>query len=333
MTTGILPIVAGPERVRSRGSVGKWFRDHPWIWVYIGAILVWVGISVANGHINVGVIGAVFSLAPFLVLVGIGQMFVITLGNGHIDLSVPSVIVVSAFASMQVISATNGNLLLGVAVAVGIGLMASLLNSGIILGLRVPPIVATLASGLILQSLASILAGNGGAIPNAVISKFSHLRIAGVSALGVLCIVAALFFGFVLHKTVFGRRNQAVGQSESAAFLSGIPVRRVILYSYLISGVLAALAGTLLGSFSSPTLSLGDPYLLNSIAVVVLGGSLISGGRSNVLGIWGAAMFLILLDALLNTLNINVASQNIVKGALIVLVLALIGAAKESRSA
>jgi ribose transport system permease protein len=319
---------AGPRAPRSRASVGDWLRDHPWIWVYVGAVVMWLGISVSNGRLNVGVVGAVFALAPFLVLVGIGQMFVITLGPGNIDLSVPNVISLSAFITTQVMVLNSGNLLLGFAAAFGIGLAAAILNFAIILGLHVPPIVATLASGLILQSATTVFAGNGSSNPNPVLSDLTHLRISGVSVLAVCCIVVALVFSFVLHRTVFGRRVLAIGQNEGAAIFSGVPRGRVMFMSYAISALLAALAGLLLGSFSSPSLALGDPYLLNSIAVVVLGGSLISGGRSNLLGIWGGAMFLLLLNTLLNTLNIEVATQNIVKGALIVLVLALVGAEK-----
>ena len=255
-------------------------------------------------------------------------MFVITLGPGNIDLSVPNVVSLSAFVTTQVMVLHSGNLLLGFAAAIGIGLAAAILNSVIILGLRVPPIVATLASGLILQSATTIFAGNGSSSPNPVLSDLTHLRVFGVSVLAVCCIVVALVFGFILHRTVFGRRVLAIGQNEGAAIFSGVPRGRVMFISYTVSALLAALTGILLGSFSSPSLALGDPYLLNSIAVVVLGGSLISGGRSNLLGIWGGAMFLLLLNSLLNTINIEVASQNIVKGALIVLVLALVGVQK-----
>ena len=105
---------------------------------------------------------------------------------------------------------------------------------------------------------------------------------------------------------------------------------RVVIVSYLICGVLAALSGLLLGIYVSPSVSIGIPYLLNSIAVVVLGGSLIAGGRSNVVGVWGGALFLLLLTTLLNVVNIAVASQDIVKGALIIVVLALVGTKESS---
>lgn len=315
--------------VKAPFRLGEWPRKHPWIWAYIGTVLMWLVISLVNGNVNIGILGAVFGLAPYLVLVGIGQMFVITLGNGNIDLTMPAVVTLSAFAATEAIGVTHGNLLVGFAMALAVGLVAALVNSGLILGLRVPPIIATLAAGLILQSVTNVVSGLGSASPNPALSEFTNAKFFGVSVLGVLCVGLASVFAFVLRKTLFGRYNQAIGQSIEAARLSGIPVSRVILGSYVVSAVFAAVAGALLGSFSSPDLALGDPYLLSSIAVVVLGGSLISGGRSNLPGIWGAAMFLLLLNALLNTLNINVASQNLVKGLLIILVLALVGTEKK----
>jgi ribose transport system permease protein len=313
---------------RTNAAVQAWLRDHPWIWVYLGSILMWVAISVVNGRVNLGVISAVFALAPFLVLVGIGQMFVISLGNGHTDLTVPNILSLSAFTSTLVIG-TSGSILAGLATAAVLAAAAALLNTGIIVGLRVPPMVATLAAGLILQSATTAVAGRGGVLADPELSDFTHFTPWGISLLGVLCVLVTLFFWFVLRHTTYGRRALAVGQSQLAAVFSGIPVGRVVLISYFICALLAATAGTLLGSFSAPSLTIGDPYLLNSIAVVVLGGSLIAGGRSNLPGIWGAALFLLLLNTLLNTLNISVASQNIVKGALIILVLALVGAEKK----
>jgi ribose transport system permease protein len=290
---------------------------------------MWAAVSVANGRVNLGVISAVFALTPFLVLVGLGQMFVITLGNGHTDLTVPNVLSLSAFVATLTIGA-SGSILAGFAVAIGLAGIVALLNTGVIVGLRVPSMVATLAAGLILQSATTAVAGRGGALADPTLSDFAHATPFGVSVLATACLGVTAVLWFVLRKTTFGRGVLAMGQSQSAAVFSGVPAGRVVFLTYFISALMAATAGVLLGSFSAPNLALGDPYLLNSIAVVVLGGSLISGGRSNLPGIWGAALFLLLLNTLLSTLNISVASQNIMKGALIILVLALVGA-KEKR--
>jgi ribose transport system permease protein len=128
-----------------------------------------------------------------------------------------------------------------------------------------------------------------------------------------------------LFRTPYGRSVQAIGQKIQAARLTGLRVRTVIVTTYLTSAVFAAITGVLLGAFSAPNLGLGSEYLLNSIAVVVLGGSLIAGGRSNVTGVWGSSLFLLLLLTLLDVMHVGVAIQNIVKGLLIILVLMLVG--------
>jgi len=287
---------------------------------------VWVAISVIAGRGFFGTITSIFGLVPFLVLVGIGQMMVITLGNGHIDLSLPNVLTLSAFVSTGAMNAGHGSIILGFLAPIGIALLVAAVSSFVILVLRVPPIVATLSVGLVLQSAVLIYSSGLTASPDPGLVSFTRYRLFGLSLLGILCVLVAVGAGFVLFRTSFGRSVQAIGQNIEAARLTGLRVNGVIMSSYAISAVCAAVAGIFLGAFSTPNLDLGSPYLLNSIAVVVLGGSLIAGGRSNVTGIWGSSLFLLMLLTLLDVTDTSAAVQNIVKGLLIILVLVLVGA-------
>lgn len=301
-----------------------------WIWSYLAVLLAWMAIVLITGRGLVGTLTSTIALAPFLVLVGIGQMFVITLGNGNIDLSVASVIPLTAFVSTSVMNGGKGSMLLGFLVAFGCALATAAANVVAIVGLRIPPIVATLAVGLMLQSATLVRSGNGGAAVDPALERFTQWQVGGISVLAVVCVLVAVGAGFLLHRTTYGRSVQAIGQKLPAAHLAGVPVVRVVAATYLLSASLAALSGVLLGAFSSPNVDLGAPYLLNSIAVVVLGGSLIAGGRSNVAGIWGASLFLVLLLTLLNVLGINIALQSIVKGLIIILVLSAVGAKRDA---
>ncbi len=301
---------------------------YPWIWSYLAALLTWMAIVAIAGRGLVGTLTATVALVPFLVLVGIGQMFVITLGNGHIDLSVASVIPLAAFVSADVIA--DGSVVLGLLAALACAVLVAAANVVAILVLQIPPIVATLAVGLMVQSATMIRSRNFTAAVDPGLAQFTHQTVGGISVLAILCVLVAAVAGFLLHRSSYGRSVQAIGQKLPAAYLTGIPVSRVVAITYLVSAALAAVAGVLLGAFSSPNLDLGTPYLLNSIAVVVLGGSLIAGGRSNVPGIWGSALFLILLLTLLGVMGINVAAQNIVKGLIIILVLAMVGTKRDA---
>lgn len=318
--------VEQPPLQKRQDSLRSWIAKHPWVWSYIAALAAWITISGIAGRGITGTITSTFALAPFLVLVGIGQMMVITLGNGNIDLSLPNVLTLSAFVSATVINGQDGLIGFGFLAATGIALVVAAVNSITILVLRVPPIVATLAVGLIIQSATLISSDNLTSGLSAGLVSFTRLRIFGISLLGIIVVLVAIGAGFLLFRTTFGRSVQAIGQKVEGARLAGLKVNLVIMSSYAISALTAALAGVLLGAFSSPNLDLGTPYLLNSITVVVLGGSLIAGGRSNVTGIWGSSIFLLLLLTLLDVSGATIAIQNIVKGLLIILVLVLVGA-------
>lgn len=320
----VLPV--RPRQAGRLGGVTAWTADRPWIWSFLAALIAWMAISVIAGRGWVGTITSTFGLVPFLVLAGIGQMVVITLGNGNIDLSLPNTLTLAAYVSTGVMNGGHGSTLLGFAVPLLLAVVIGGVNSMVILLLKVPPIVATLAVGLILQSAVLIYSNGLQATVNPDLVAFTRQRILGLSTLGLICVGVAVGAGFVLFRTTFGRSVHAIGQKVQAARLTGIPVTRTIVSSYLVSAALAALAGVLLGAFSTPNLDLGQPYLLNSIAVVVLGGSLIAGGRSNVAGIWGSSLFFLLMVTLLDTFGTSAAVQNIIKGSLIIVVLLLVGA-------
>jgi ribose transport system permease protein len=128
----------------------------------------------------------------------------------------------------------------------------------------------------------------------------------------------------VLNRGVWGRRLLATGQSEPAARLAGIAVGRVRLIAYCLCGVSAALAGFLLSGFSGgAALNMGDVYLLESIAVVVLGGTSVAGGQANAIGIWGAALFFNLMATMLNTFQMQAGVRFVLTGALIILIVAI----------
>jgi ribose transport system permease protein len=319
-----------PPARRPWAAVRALTVELPWIWVFLAVVGMWVAIAAISGRGLVGTMLANIALAPFLVFVGIGQMFVITSGNGNIDLSVQYSMPLAAFVGISVMSGGSGSAVVGVLAAVAVGLVIAAANLFCILVLGIPAIVATLSVGLMAYSGVSLEAQSFSAVPDPGLHAFTVSSVAGVSWLAIVCLGLAFVAGGVLHRTTYGRALQAAGQNRSAANLAGLPVTRVVIVSYLICGVLAALSGLLLGIYVSPSVSIGIPYLLNSIAVVVLGGSLIAGGRSNVVGVWGGALFLLLLTTLLNVVNIAVASQDIVKGALIIVVLALVGTKESS---
>jgi ribose transport system permease protein len=145
-------------------------------------------------------------------------------------------------------------------------------------------------------------------------------RLWGVTPIifALVAFIAAAYF--LLHSTVFGRRLFAVGSNPISSEFSGVPVKRVLVLTYALSGLCSALVGVMLSGFSGQAFNdMGDPYLLTSIAVVVVGGTLMTGGRGNYLGMLGGALMLTALATLLSGSMLPVAARSIVYGAVVLL--------------
>jgi ribose transport system permease protein len=307
-------------------------RDTPWLWSVSGALLVGVATSLALG---VGIAGNMLSAASafvvFSVLVGLGQMLVVTSGPGNIDLSIPATIALSGVVAMRVMGGQDSAIPLGIATVVGIGVGIGLFNYLLIRLLRIPPIIATLSSSFVLQSVAISL-GRGSAAPPPGLENFALSRVGGVSSLAFVALVVTLLTGVVLFRLVQGRSLSAVGQNARAASLAGVRVEWVRCATYVACAVLVALCALLLSAFSGgATLDMGADYMLLSVAVVVIGGTQVSGGRASPTGVWGAACFLFLINALLNASGTGAGLRAIVYGALIIGVTTIAGGSPAAR--
>lgn len=304
----------------------RWVAQRRPAPAFAGAFAVWIATAAVAGKGAWPTLTAGADVATFLLLVGIGQMFVITSGNGGIDLSVPYVMTLSAYVTSSVMGGHNADLPAAFGVAVGIGLAAGLANAGLIELLAMPPIVATLAVGFVADTVVLVHSGATNAVPSPALVGFVSDRIGSIPVIALVGIAVALCFGWLLHRTAFGRSLQAVGQNRAAARLAGVACGRTVVISYLICALAASITGVLLAAYAGgPSLDMGTSYQLESIAVVVLGGSLIAGGRSNVAGVWAGALLLTLLVTLVNVANVGAGLEDLVQGALIVAVLVVGG--------
>jgi ribose transport system permease protein len=304
-----------------------------WIWSFLGALVLWLAaIAFTRGHGGGGMITAALSLAVFMVIVGIAQMFVITLGPGNVDLSLPANIGLASAVAMKVMNDSDAMVLLGLVAALVSGMAVGAFNYLIIRALRIPPIISTLSSSFIVLSI-DISFGRGLQIkpPNGF-ADMTNIQILGIPLLAILTAVFAVAAGIVLQRTVFGRSALAIGQNIRAARLAGIPVERVRAITYIMSGALAGLTGALLaGYFRGANVDIGNEYLLSSIAVVVIGGTSVAGGKSNVPGIWGAALFLVMLLTMLNTFGVSAGVRLLLTGLIIVVVITVAGGQQQPR--
>ncbi len=297
----------------------------PWIWSFVAAVSVWLAtIGVTGGASTIGLSQAALTFAAFSVLVGIGQMFVITLGPGNIDLSVPATMTLAGTVALKYMDGQNDLILHGLAIAVVIGAAVGVLNYALIKALRIPPIIATLSMSFIVQS-AAIWTNRGLRIkPPQPMADFTTSTSFGIPNIALFAFVISVVAWVLLHRTLYGRWIAAIGQSLPAARMAGIAVDGIRLVTYLVCAILAAVCGYMLACFSGgAALNMGTEYLLMSIAVVVIGGTAVAGGDSNVPGIWGASLFMFLVVSMLNTYGFGAGVRLIMTGVIIITVILL----------
>ncbi|MEO8523148.1 MAG: ABC transporter permease [Caldimonas sp.] len=305
----------------------------PWSWSFLGALVLWlITIAYTGGYGGGGMITASLALAQFTVIVGIGQMFVITLGPGNVDLSLPANIGLASAVAMKVMDGNDSMVALGLLAALACGAVIGAMNYLLIWALRIPPIIATLSASFIIQS-ADISYGRGLQIkPPPGFADFTNLQFFGIPILAILTALFSVAAGIALHRMVYGRSVLAIGQNIRAAWLAGIRVGRVRALTYTLSGALGGLDGALLaGYFRGANVDIGNEYLLSSLAVVVIGGTSVAGGKANVPGIWGAALFLVLLLTMLNTIGVSAGVRLLLTGLVIIAVIAVAGGERAPR--
>ena len=306
---------------------------QPWIWSYLGALLVWLAaIAFTHGYGAGGMLTAGLALAVFSVITGVAQMFVITLGPGNVDLSLPANIGLASAVAMKVMDGSDSMTALGLLAALLSGLGVGFGNYLLIWLLRIPPIIATLSASFIIQSV-GISYGRGLQIkPPPGFANFTTSQIVGIPWLAIGTFILTILFGILLHRTIFGRSVLAIGQNPRAAWLAGIKVERTRCLTYVLSGALGGICGALLaGYFRGSSLEIGDEYLLASIALVVIGGTSVMGGKANLAGLWGAGLFLVLLLTMLNTFGVSAGIRYIVTGLVIIGVIVAAGGERRVR--
>lgn len=304
-------------------------RKRPWFWPVVSSIILFAIILLFSPVLRYSILTANLAAASFLALVGLGQMFAVATGEGGIDLSIPFVMNFCAFLAVQIVDQSLGSILLVFILGIGFGMAIGLVNGLVVVSLRIPPIIGTLAVGYVVLTLVQLLSAQGGASTFASrdLTDFVRASIFGASVPFIFVLVVGAFAALLINRTPFGRSLLAVGQSRQAAYLSGIKIAPTIIGAYVISGALAGLCGVLLAaSVGSADLELGNPYLLASVGAVVLGGNNIAGGMATVVGTVAGAILLTLLVATVTVVGLPLEFQNIVRGVVITMVLVLANA-------
>ena len=315
----------------SRKRVMAFLRSRPFLTFGIVA-LVWVVAGFASpGFGSYGHLRYLIELAAVIGLVAAGQTFVVI--GGGIDLSVAAIVTVSAVAVPLLSWDSDPTGITAIIAVLAVTTAIGLINGLGVALLRVHPMIMTLAMATFLQGLLIIIAG-GSAVTaqNPLVAWLGNARPAGVPAGVLLWLVMGAITLFVMHATPLGARIFAIGANPLVAQLSGVPVNATTTIVYGISGFASGLAGVLvLGMNGQGYVGIGDPYLLTSIAAVVLGGTSILGGVGTYAGTIPGSILLVTITALITVVNASPGWRSIIFGSLVLGLLLLSGRASARR--
>jgi ribose transport system permease protein len=285
-------------------------------------VLLLAGAYVSDRFATVSNLLNVHQQATGLALVALGQTLAIL--TGGIDLSVGSLISVTATLTSGLSDNPYGGWTTAIVLVLALSLVVGLVNGFLVLWLRVHPLIVTLGMGAVLQgAILYYSSGPAGNVPDGF-DSIAYGRYAGVPVAATLVVLLYLAVSYFMRNFRLGRYVYMVGDDEYAATLSGLPRARVILFVYVFSALCAGLTGIYLAAqFGSGQPYLGANYTLASITPVVVGGTVLSGGRGGVIGTLIGVYLLSLLNNLINFAGIPSHYQLIVQGAAIIVAVSL----------
>jgi ribose transport system permease protein/inositol transport system permease protein len=299
--------------------------------IYIVLAILFVVSALVSPHfLKPRNIANLLKQASSLGVATVGQTFVIL--TGGIDLSVAAVMALMSVLAANLMQGQD-NLVPSITVlCLAVAMAVGLVNGLLVTKLKIPAFIATLGTILIVQGIRFVYTGGApkGSIPDA-------LRFWGRGSIGpvivaetqmpaavVVWAVIVVLAAIVLSRTTFGRRLYAVGGNPATAHLSGVNVDNTIIAAYTVCSFLAGVAGLMLtGYIGFADNWLGRGYDLDSIAAVVVGGTVLEGGRGTVLGSVAGVFIVVILYNLVLLLGLDEETQRIVKGIAIIVAVAL----------
>ena len=259
-----------------------------------------------------------------IIITALGMLFVIS--SGGIDVSVGSVMALAGCMNAVIMNGIYPvfpqSIFLGIVMALVVSLAFGFFNGFMISVFKMQPIIVTLTTYIIARGLAQLIAnGKILSFSNTPFNEVGIMRLPGnVPIQFVIELIFIVITGFVIKYTVFGYQVQAVGENPQAARLCGIRTTRVQILVYIISALIAAIAGLLVSSRTSaadPT-NLGALAEMDAIAAVAIGGTSMSGGKAKILTTVVSALIIQLITITINMNNIHYAYARILKGVIII---------------
>jgi ribose transport system permease protein len=291
------------------------------IFLVLIVLLGWIAILNPN-FLEPGPFLAYLKRAAPLVILAAGSYFVLI--SGGFDLSVGSLVTVVVVVAARLIDGDPSKAWPVIALLLALGAAVGLFNGVVSTILRVPSFITTLGMLLILQG--AVFLWTGGAPRGALSENFRSIGRQGIEGVpvidqlpwSVLLLIAIGAAAVVLMRSDYGRQLIATGDNDRAARLSGVRIDLVRIIAFVISGVLAAVAGILLGGFAGVSAQVGEGLEFDAITACVLGGVVLGGGRGSVVAAMAGALTLEALFTWLNLQGISGALEDTVQGVIII---------------
>lgn len=256
-------------------------------------------------------------------IVAVGQTLVII--SGSIDLSVAYMISITSVMSSYIMQGKTENIFLAIVVVFAIGALVGLVNGLIITKLHVNPFIATLGVGLVLKGIINATFSNyTGSVPRSF-EFFGYERLGPIPVSVIILFLVVLGGWFLLSRTKFGSHLYGVGGNVEVARLSGLRTDRVVIGAHILCSMTAVLTGLFIVSrlrAGAPWVGPDGVYDLESIATVVIGGTLLSGGKGGVWGTLAGVIIFSILSTAFNQLGVNPYLTLVLRGAIVILAVA-----------
>lgn len=266
-------------------------------------------------------------IAALLGVVAAGQNLVILRGREGIDLSVGGIISFGAFLAGNIMQQADANMPLAVLAVIAATFAIGLVSGVGVTFLRIPPLVMTLGMLGVVNGLLVVLTRgvpSGRAAP--LLARVAQPLVAGIPAIVFIWGALGILMALMLRYTTFGLNIYAAGANEEAAALAGVPVRRTQVLVFALSGLFSGITGILLlGYTGNVFVGAGDQYTLPSIIAVVIGGTSLAGGSGAYTGTMAGAVFLVVLQSILTTLNIPPFGRQIIYGGVLLALMLVYG--------
>lgn len=296
--------------------------------VYVGFIAIFIFFAVVlrdSGFLTQrNLVNIILQTAPVTIM-AIGLVF--ALSAGEIDLSIGSTVAVSALcAAMAMAAMPQVALPVGIAAGLGAGLAVGFVNGALVAWLRLPSFLVTLATmGLIAGVARSLTQLRSIPVTDPTFTGiFGSGAVFGIPSLVIWTIAAIAIGHFAFRQTRFGAHVLATGDNARAAMVTGIKVPRIRLAVFLISGAMAGLAGLLYsGRLQAAKYTLGETDLMTVIAAVIVGGTLLNGGKGSIIGALVGSLMMGMLNNGLILMGLSVSDQMIVRGLIILVAVAV----------